>query len=233
MKTDRYFSTNTLQSQIDYYKVLDPSSKASFYIWITATIAALFFLFSGFFLWHKQQLKELALLTKKEGNFMQENEELKENLHAYHTLKDNNHDLKNRMEQLCNNKKSAHATSALLRSVSLSIQEHTWISHLQVSNSQKNAVKQIKTTQTRHSSFSISAQTLREQEISPFTSALTQFSAISHVKVQRLMRSIPDQLSTQTATHINATQFHITGKIDTSQAEQEIAHPTAAQKALF
>ena len=154
------------------------------------------------------QKKQLGTLLHRETELTHSNEDLKDKIHAYEMLHDATEKLHHNINEVNMLKSSQNpAVATLMRSISLSVKTHTWITHVQVAAPAEVATDKKGATPAHGGSIfdkvTLLGQTDDQKEIAPFKKYLARVASVTEFKLDFI----------QKGGSAKSSQFRLSGKM--------------------
>jgi len=215
MKLNRSFQTVALEQQTNFFKLLSPLQETNLLPWLLINLVLVSSLATSLFFTHKKKALELAFLQNKTKELAEINEDLKDKMHAFHSLKDSHKDLKNKVCQL---RKLHHPntsqTAQLLRTLHVGIRQKTWIQQVKMTSPHTTHVVGKSTTVDK---FEIMGKTFDPDQIRPLINDLSwRLSSISYMKLSSLHVGPERAVEKGVSTKVSTTSFTLTGLMQRS-----------------
>jgi Tfp pilus assembly protein PilN len=217
MKFSRYFSYRDLEGQLDFFKLLAPRVTASLIPWIRSSILLWGILLAIIGFIHVKTFSQFIYLQKEEKKLIKQNDDLKDKLHTFHCLQKTNKEMQEYLNQIKKLKQSSFtAIPHILKTISLSVQKHTWLSQIKVSQiNKKSGVQRIihKQQSFYYNQLQITANTFNDQEITPFIKQLSCSPFLHNIKLESIQREKQSPYNKINQTHPSFFRFTLSGNI--------------------
>ncbi len=181
-------SSKALAAKIDYFELFFPET-TQLRSWLAGSVIMLFLVFGSTTIIQRKHLERLAVLAQENAQAHEVHEDLKDKLHAYHITNNNNNELSNVLESHQTNQKNNMLPPNLLRRITLTMQETTWLSRIKIGPDKQL----LKSTRAIHKQkvVTITANTLNSSEIAPFLQSLSQIPQLHNISLESIQRRTP------------------------------------------